>query len=389
VSEKESPGRWPRDAAPLVFDGLLALAMAGLSLSLLADLGVTGVPVYLLAMAHTLPIAARRRVPLAVLALGVATGLAVVLLGVPMVALGLALLVQVYTVAAYRPRHASLPALAVVEAALALAQVAQPAGVGTWAGNMLVVAVFWVLGDIVRRWRARAAELEELAAELRRAREELARKAVSEERLRIARELHDVVAHSMSTIAVQAGVGAHLIETHPREARSALSAIEVASRSALDELRRLLGVLRQDGTPGSLAPAPGLADLDALVVQVGEAGLRVRTRVEGAKPEVPASVEVSAFRIVQEALTNVLKHAGPASALVVVRYTAQDVSVEVSDDGRGGTSLAADGRRRGVGNGIAGMRERVAAFGGELEVGPRPGGGFRVAARLPFEAVHR
>jgi signal transduction histidine kinase len=209
---------------------------------------------------------------------------------------------------------------------------------------------------------------------------------VVEERLRLARELHDVVAHAISVIAVQSGVGAHVAKTQPEEAAKALAAIEVTSRAALIELRRLLGVLRQEGEPeGSLAPVPGLADLDALLAEVAKAGLGVRLRVEGTPSPLPAGVDLSAYRIVQEALTNVVKHAGPARAQVVVGYRDHDVTVEVTDDGRGVTAPTGDGRAR-VGHGLIGMRERVQVFGGDLEAGPRPGGGFRVAARLPLAA---
>ena len=192
----------------------------------------------------------------------------------------------------------------------------------------------------------------------------------------------------MSVIAVQSGVGAHVAATQPEEARKALAAIETISRAALEELRRLLGVLRQDDgdePQGSLAPVPGLADLDTLLAQVAKAGLAVKLRVEGTRPELPAGVDLSAYRIVQEALTNVVKHAGPARAQVVVCYGDQEVAVEVTDNGKG-VAPAGDGRTAKVGHGIIGMRERVALFGGDLEAGPRPGGGFRVAARLPFTA---
>ena len=237
--------------------------------------------------------------------------------------------------------------------------------------------------------RLYAAQLEERTAELERAREELARRAVTEERLRLARELHDVVAHAMSVIAVQSGVGAHVADSRPEEVGKALAAIEATSRAALTELRRLLGVLRQDSEPqASLTPVPGLANLDSLLAEVGKAGLAVRVRVEGAPLQLPAGVDLSAYRIVQEALTNVVKHAGPAHAQVTIGYRDQEVSVEVIDDGRGAVTPVGDGRE-GTGHGLIGMRERVAAFDGELEVGPRPSGGFRVAARLPLAPGRR
>jgi signal transduction histidine kinase len=254
---------------------------------------------------------------------------------------------------------------------------------------MGIIAVAWVLGHFVGDRQVYAAQLEERTAELEQAREELARRAVAEERLRLARELHDVVAHAMSVIAVQSGVGAHVADSRPEEVGKALAAIEATSRAALIELRRLLGVLRQDSEPqASLTPVPGLGNLDSLLAEVGKAGLAVRVRVEGTPLQLPAGVDLSAYRIVQEALTNAVKHAGPAHAQVTIGYRDQEVTVEVIDDGRGAVPPASDGRA-GTGHGLIGMRERVAAFNGELEVGPRPSGGFRVAARLPLAPGRR
>jgi signal transduction histidine kinase len=382
--------RWR--AGPWLFDGMLALAAAALSTSLfLSDLVGAGFPRavlvagYALVLLHTLPLAARRRVPGLVLATCVASGLAFAVLGLPTVVLGVAILVAVYTVAAYGGGRRALAGLAATEAALAAVQLTPGrTGVQTWVGNTLVVAAAWLLGHFVHNYRAHAAQLEQRTAELELARDELARRAVAEERLRIARELHDVLTHSMSVIAVQSGVGAHVAAEQPEEARRALAAVEVTSRAALRELRRLLGVLREDREgQGELVPVPGLANLDALLAQLAEAGLAVRLRVEGTRPQLPPGVDLSAYRIVQEALTNVLKHAGPARARVVVCYGDREVTVEVVDDGRG---EAAGTGGDGTGVGLVGLRERVAMLGGDLEVGPRPGGGFRVAARLPFEA---
>jgi signal transduction histidine kinase len=293
-------------------------------------------------------------------------------------------------VAAYGDRWVSLAGLAA--AAVGSAAVQLTPGRFQWptpVTNTLIIGAAWLLGYFAHNYRAYAARLEERTAELELAREELARRAVTEERLRLARELHDVVAHAMSVIAVQSGVGAHVADTQPKEAAKALSAIEATSRAALTELRRLLGVLRQESQPqGDLAPVPGLADLDSLLAEVAKAGLAVRLRVEGTPSPLPAGVDLSAYRIVQEALTNVVKHAGPARAQVVVGYRDQDVTVEVTDDGLGVGAPTGDGQAR-VGHGLIGMRERVAAFGGDLEAGPRPGGGFRVAARLPLAAEQR
>jgi signal transduction histidine kinase len=384
-------------ASAWVFDSGLALAAAGVSTLMFTDFMNTAQPTpprgmlalgYALALLHTLPLAARRRFPGAVLALCVATGLAVATLGVPEL-LGIAILVAVYSVAAYGDRWVSLAGLAAAELGAAAVQLTQ--GSFQWPTpitNALVIAAAWLLGHFVGVRRAYTARLEQ-TAELERARAEQARQAVAEERLRLARELHDVVAHSISVIAVQSGVGAHVAKTQPEEAAKALAAIEVTSRAALTELRRLLGVLRQEDEPqGDLAPVPGLADLDSLLAEVAKAGLAVRLQVEGRPAQLPAGVDLSAYRIVQEALTNVVKHAGPARAQVAIRYRDHEVMVEVTDDGRGAVVPTGDGRAR-VGHGLIGMRERVAVFGGDLQTGPRPGGGFRVAARLPLAVEGR
>jgi signal transduction histidine kinase len=387
-------------ASAWVFDSVLALVAAGLATAILVPMVsvpvARGVPVGVLALGyglvllHTLPLAVRRRFPGTVLALCVATGLAFAALFMPPFLLGPAILVAVYSVAAYGSRRVSVAGLAVAEIGLAAVWLT-PAMLerSTFLLFMGVIAVAWVLGHFVGDRQVYAAQLEERTAELEQAREELARRAVVEERLRLARELHDVVAHAMSVIAVQSGVGAHVANTQPKEAAKALAAIEATSRAVLTELRRLLGVLRQADEPqGDLAPVPGLADLEGLLAEVAKAGLAVKLRVNGTRPPLPAGVDLSAYRIIQEALTNVVKHAGSARAQVVIGYGDQDVRVEVTDDGRGVVTPFSDGRA-GTGHGLIGMRERVAAFGGDLEVGPGPDGGFRVAARLPLAVDRR
>lgn len=234
--------------------------------------------------------------------------------------------------------------------------------------------VLLTVAEVIRMRRERAVDVE-------RSREEEARRRVSEERLRIARELHDVLAHNISLINVQAGVALHLIDDQPEQARSALATIKDASKEALGEMRSVLGVLRQVDEGSPRRPAPSLARVDDLVAGAEGAGLTVRTEIEGDPRQLPASVDVAGFRIVQEALTNAARHAGPATATVRVTYGPSDLTVVVEDDGRGATPSGLPGS----GSGIVGMRERVAALGGQLEVGPRPGGGFRVRARLPLE----
>jgi signal transduction histidine kinase len=215
-------------------------------------------------------------------------------------------------------------------------------------------------------------------AEERARREEDTQRAIDEERNRITRELHDVLAHSVSVMTVQASAVRRLLTPEQQREREALMTVEETGRQALSEMRWLLGIMRpeEDELP-ALAPQPGLGTLPALVEQVRQSGLPVELTVEGQPVKLPAGVDLSAYRIVQEALTNALKHAGPAQAWVAVRYVGADVEIEVANDGRN------QGQNDGAGHGLVGMRERVALCGGELHSGPRPGGGFKVSARLP------
>lgn len=205
------------------------------------------------------------------------------------------------------------------------------------------------------------------------------RDAVSEERLRIARELHDVVGYSFATISMQAGAALHVIGEHPDKAIEALSAIKSASKEAVSELRGILGMLRQ-AEVGAAATTPGLGRLDRLAESTSAAGVRTHLHVIGRRRPLPATVDLAAFRIVQESLANILRHASAATALVTITYTRDSLIVEVEDDGRGDAGAEAS---PGSGHGIAGMRERALAVGGELEAGPRPDRGFHVRARLP------
>jgi signal transduction histidine kinase len=207
--------------------------------------------------------------------------------------------------------------------------------------------------------------------------EEEARRAVEEERSRITRELHDVLAHSVSVMTVQASAVRRLLKPEQEREREALLTVEETGRQALAEMRRMLGIMRSDHEVPALAPQPGLGTLPELVEQVRQSGLPVELSVEGRPVQLPAGVDLSAYRIVQEALTNALRHAGPAHAWVSVRYADADVEIEVENDG------ATDGAGDGAGHGLIGMRERVALCGGELHSGPRPGGGFKISARLP------
>jgi signal transduction histidine kinase len=244
---------------------------------------------------------------------------------------------------------------------------------------MLGVCVALAAFVLERRAR-RAAALEERAVRLEEEREENERAAVAEERRRIARDLHDVVAHGVGVMTVQAGAARLLLEDDPARAREPLLAVEQAGRQALAELRRLLGILRRDERDAGLRPQPGLADLGELVAQARRAGLPVELVVEGAPVALPAGVDLAAYRIVQEGLTNTHKHAGPARAGVAVRYGPDTLELEITDDGRAGTN-------GGGGHGLVGMRERVALYDGRLEAGPRPEGGFTIRAHLPLDTA--
>ncbi|MFV2101482.1 sensor histidine kinase [Micromonospora sp. LOL_024] len=271
-------------------------------------------------------------------------------------------------VAATRSRRVSAPAAGVVLVTQMLAAFVNVGiePVDQAALTVLAVVAAWIAGNSVRARREYAAAL----------RVHTAAEAVTAERLRIARELHDMVAHSIGVIAIQAGVGARVIDSQPAQARAALATIEAASRDTLAGLRRTLGTLRRgDGESAPVHPVPGLADLDRLVAAAGDAGVRVELREHGERA-VPAEVGLAAFRIVQEALTNVVRHAGVGACRVVVERGDQAVTVEVVDDGGGGP-IGVEG------HGLIGMRERVRAVGGRFRAGPRPEGGFRVAACLP------
>ena len=234
----------------------------------------------------------------------------------------------------------------------------------------------WFAGQLVRSREVQAAALRELAARLEQERDQRARRAVADERLRIARELHDVVAHSISVMTIQAGAARLLLDREPDEAEVPLLQVEETGHQTLAEMRRLLGVLQPEAAPNGLEARPSLAHVESLVEQYRAAGLAVDLRVEGTSGELAKGVDLAAYRVVQEALTNVLRHAGSATATVTLRYGADDVELEVADDGRG--AAGGDG-----GHGLVGMRERVALYGGAFEAGNRSGGGYVVRARIP------
>jgi signal transduction histidine kinase len=376
--ERREPAGPRRSDAALV--GALWLLSLSIVLGIVDGAGRQALAA-VVALAHIAPLAWRRRHPEGVLLAMAVTGLVFAASGYSVVCLGPAVLVAVYAVAAYRPPSRSLPVVGAATVAMAVAVAASGARFDTVAGNAVVFAVVWLVGDRQRRAVAEAATERARAAEMARSREQLARQAVMEERLAIARELHDIVAHAMSVITVQSGTARVVMDGSPDVAREALSAIEDTSRQALAEMRRLLSVLRDDTVAGSdvpLSPARSLADHDGLLYVAAASGLRLELRRQGDPVPLPAGAELAAYRIVQEALTNVCRHARASSASVVVRYEPSEVAVEVTDDGVGGVPGAG-------GHGLVGMRERAALYGGEVEAAPRPEGGFRVRARIPLE----
>jgi signal transduction histidine kinase len=389
VSTAQRAWAWGKSLSPWVLDAVMATFFV-----IFGFVGATTAPpsddriyealdwrAYLLILAITLPYYFRRRFPLSVFVIS-AIGIVVYsILGFYEGGLPSVVLVGMYTVGAYSTPRRIVVGFSVMMAALVAILIAETEalGVAGFAANVAFFSVALLFGWTVQTRRLRLAEAEERAAILEREQEEERARAIADERLRIAQELHDVVAHSMSVIAVQAGVGMHVADTDAAEAKRALENISATSRSTLTELRRLLDVLRDDGSGAAYAPAPGLGDLDKLAREVTEAGVPVEVQVDGQLDEVPPGVDLTSYRIVQEALTNVLKHAGPSSAVVRVSNDTGTLHIEVVDDGRG-----VNGRSTGGGHGLVGMRERVAVYGGTLQAGPTAGGGFRVHAELPY-----
>jgi signal transduction histidine kinase len=334
----------------------------------------------------TAPIALRRYRPLAVLATTTSAGVLILIL-TSQAQFPVGVLVALYTVASRCERPVSIRAAKWVALPISVGVAVSNGGhVGRAIPELAVFAIAWVLGDNIRTRRAYLAELEARAARLEREREEKAERAVIDERARIARELHDVIAHNVSVMVVQASAGEELFDTDPGRARESLAAVASTGRAALTELRRLLGVIRaeEEGVEApAYAPQPGIEYVDELVRQVRQAGLAVELSVLGEPRELPEGVGLCAYRIVQEALTNTLKHAHASHAEVSVRYVDDALELQVLDDGHGVPPTA--GAENG-GHGLIGMRERVALFNGELTAQPRSAaGGYEVRARLPLE----
>jgi signal transduction histidine kinase len=330
------------------------------------------------ALAWTLPLLLRRRFPLAapvaVFLVLVAEALITVDAVTDSQSNTLALLAAFGVAGAHHDVRAGLAAAAIGYVSVAAIVYRQTVPAGAIVFMFIFAAATWAIGRAIGLWGRRAADLEERADELQRAHAE----AVAGERATIARELHDVIAHSVSVMTVQAGAARLLFDDDPSRAKESLLAVEETGRQALAEMRRLLGILRGDAQEGRLAPQPGIADLDALVEQVRSAGLPVDVLVEGKPRALPPGVDLAAYRVVQEALTNTLKHAGAARAEVLIRYSETALELAVTNDGH----VRRNGRG---GHGLIGMRERVTLYGGELHAGPRSGGGYAVRATLPLD----
>jgi signal transduction histidine kinase len=341
-------------------------------------------------------LALRRRRPMAALSLIICAQVSLALLNYsPSIGDMLAFLIVVYSVAAHRglAQSAIGGMAALTWFLIMMATIHEKITVVAYITDVALLVGVWWLGRGLRLRRAYLAELEHRAMRLERARASDARAARVEERSRIARELHDVVAHHVSVMTVQAGAARRILDKDPERTREALATIEEVGRTALSEMRRIVGVLRTErdteATGGELSPQPGAHDIGGLVDQVRETGLSVQLWVEGELRQLSPGVDLAAFRLVQEALTNTLKHAGPqARAWVRLHYGDRQLTVEIEDNGRGVAAALSDAGDNGdgPGHGLVGMYERVALYGGELRIGPRSGGGFEVRARFPLEA---
>jgi signal transduction histidine kinase len=407
--------RWWRQVP--VRDGVLALAVTAALLygsygeahpSTLAyfhgghHLPHTAAPAFILVAVACLALIWRRRWPVAVLGVSVAAATIYTLLGYVNGAVLVAPMVALYTVASQTAVRQAVSYGLGTLAVLGLASISVNP-LGPFGGGVeilpFMVAVVVVAGIAVANRRAYVDSIRDRA-------EQDARRRLDEERLRIARELHDVVAHTMATINVQAGVAAHVLPTHPEAAAESLQAIKTASKEGLRELRAILNVLRQADDADPTQPAPGTARLEDLIAGARRSGLETTFTVTGRPVPLPAAVDLAAYRIIQESLTNTIRHAGPATAAVSLGYHQDELRIDVTDTGRGQPATAGAGGKAAIagaggkaaiagaggkaaiagtgGHGLAGMRERAAAVGGTVEAGPAPAGGFRVAARLPF-----
>ncbi|MEO3804693.1 sensor histidine kinase [Nonomuraea sp. B1E8] len=356
------------------------LPSGGLAVDGMREPDPFGVLLVLLACA---PVTVRRRWPLAALCGGLVPETLLTAFGYSTGVPGLSGLVLLYSVASNRGLAMALGGLLISALGYTLGAAAGPPMATSLSDHVVVAMVLvsvWGAGRSLRLRRAYREELRGRAARLERARAADTRAARAEERSRIARELHDVVAHHVSVMTVQAAAARKVLSSDPALAREALTAIEHTGRMAMSEMRNIVGVLRTDAR-AELGPQPGMDDLPALVEQMREAGLPTRLIVEGEPPPLPAGVDLAAYRLVQEGLTNSMRHAGAGTtAVVTVRHAPHELDVRVADDGRGAAGAPARS-----GHGLLGIRERVALYGGTLSVGPLPGGGFEVRARFPLK----
>ncbi|WP_067467009.1 sensor histidine kinase [Actinomadura macra] len=374
---------WLRGKKPLV-DAFLIVPVMILSLPELLNGGPGTDTLWLVTAALLAPLVLRRTFPRTVFAVIALVSFVQCVEGFRIAPANIAVLIGVYTVAAGCAFRWGLAAALVAEVGTVMATVQYSQGGDdrktTFVVLTVLVAGVWVLGLHMRTRRAYLRSVEERAERLERERDAEVQMAMSAERARIARELHDVIAHNVSVIVVQADGASYAIDTDVGRARQALETISSTGRLALAEMRRLLGVLRESDDVGAYAPQPGVEQLDELVEQVRSSGLPVTFEVDGAPASMSEGRQLTVFRIVQEALTNTLKHGGlQVAADVRLRYGGDAVEVRVVDDGRGAAATD-DGR----GHGLVGMRERAAVYGGSVRAAPRPGGGFEVVARIPI-----
>ena len=366
---------------PRVADGLLAIALGAGAVTQLVMEGPQPRQAFISALGTTLPLVWRRRLPLVVYLTQI--GFAIFGARQPVTISLLATFVGLYSVAVYsRLRWAPVVIPVVGAAILGILVPESSPSVPSWALELVGGLAIWLAGNAMRQRQAQADALAERARTLERERELATQLALADERRRIARELHDVVAHSVSVMVVQAGAARTVVPRDPERAADALLEVENSGREALRELRGLLGLLTDAAVEPTLAPQPGLAQLERLVERVGQAGLPVVVRVAGTPRRLPPGLDLTAYRIVQEGLTNALKYARGAPTEVVVEFDDDEVRVSVLDEG--GTHASAG---EGASRGLVGMQERVAVYGGHLQAGTRPEGGFAVRARLPLPSA--
>ena len=381
--------RWNQDYADVAL--ALVLTAAAVVAGVRDNIRLDFVSVPLLVL-QTLPLAWRRRDPMRILYIVGVAITAYSLLGYRDSLGGAGVFVAFYTVAANEPRRRAIIAAAITAGGIFVSFAAYAAfdSMAGWTANLSITYISfglgWLIGDNLRVRRAYTRQLEERALQLEREQEEQAALAVSQERSRIARELHDVVAHHVSVMIVQTAAARRVAEKDPAAAQEALIAVENAGRMALAEMRRMLEVLRAQ--EGGVGPQPGLGELERLIAQVRDAGLPVELVSTGDPCCLPDGMDLAAYRIVQEALTNTVKHGGKASAKVTLHHSEEALEIEVVDNGRGAAAPLLAGTVGG-GHGLIGMRERVGLFGGELQVGPILPGGYRVWARLPLSSDDR